>query len=247
MRNRWPSGESNRSPFGRLEGEVVMTLSPDPVALRNEQAVTLASTRLPAGLAARLLFIVMDLLYGQPGSLAKFRVLEVVARVPYIAWESVAYVAITHTHERPQVAREIHDEVRATRAQQDNELFHLLIIEELLQRRGERRGLVRGRIVPQLLAWSYYHLSWLLYVVKPKLSYRLNAAFEDHAEHEYMSYVAEHPELDNEPWESEFRVDYGDFATVGDVLRQIALDERAHKEESLARIAAARFSTSLAD
>jgi ubiquinol oxidase len=33
-------------------------------------------------------------------------------------------------------------------------------------------------------------------VIRPDWSYRLNADFEDHAEHEYMAYVAEHPELE---------------------------------------------------
>ena len=39
----------------------------------------------------------MDALYGTPRTLEKFRVLELVARVPYQAWENVAYVAVTHT------------------------------------------------------------------------------------------------------------------------------------------------------
>ncbi len=39
----------------------------------------------------------MELLYGKGRNLEKFRVLELVARVPYQAWENVAYVAVTHT------------------------------------------------------------------------------------------------------------------------------------------------------
>src|SRR6266851_2923452 len=39
----------------------------------------------------------------------------------------------------------------------------------------------------------------LLFVIRPEWSYRLNADFEDHAEHEYMLYVAEHPELEAQP------------------------------------------------
>ncbi len=180
------------------------------IDLHAEQRRTLDSPRLRAGLSARLLFRSMDLVYGRRATLEKFRVLEVVARVPYIAWEQVGYVAITHTHARPEFAREIHDEVTAVRAQQDNELFHLLILEELLQRRGMRGGFIRNRVVPQVLAWAYYHLSWLLYVVRPRWSYLLNAQFEDHAEHEYMRFVADHPELDEQRWVSEFRRDYGE-------------------------------------
>ncbi|MEM7093115.1 MAG: alternative oxidase, partial [Actinomycetota bacterium] len=185
----------------------------DPARLRAEQERTLSSDRMRPGFLARALFGAMDLVYGRHGSLGKFRVLEVVARVPYMAWENVAYVAITHTHSTPLFAREIHGEVSGIREQQDNELFHLLILEELLQRRGERQGWFRFRAIPQVMAWIYYHVSWLLYTLRPRLSYELNAHFEDHAEHEYMAYVEANPELDDEPWISEFRQDYGEFET----------------------------------
>jgi hypothetical protein len=69
----------------------------------------------------------------------------------------------------------------------------------------------------------------------------VNAAFEDHAEREYMLFVREHPELDSIPFDSAFRRDYGEFSTMGDVIRQIGYDERIHKEESLAKIGTARF------
>lgn len=78
-------------------------------------------------------------------------------------------------------------------------------------------------------------------MIKPSWSYALNADFEDHAEHEYMEFVKENPSLDEEPFDSDFRADYGDFANQADLFRQIALDERQHKEESLHRIEQARF------
>lgn len=209
--------------------------------LRAEQDRTLQSDRMKAGILARLLFVVMDAIYGKKGSLGKFRVLEVIARVPYMAWEHVGYVAITHTHSSPQFARDIHTEVQTTRAQQDNEFFHLLILEELLQRRGERKSLIRFRIIPQLLASTYFYVSWLLFVVRPRMSYQLNAEFEDHAEHEYMEFVRDNPELESEQWVSEFVEDYGSFTSVADLLRQIAIDERHHKIESLESIEQARY------
>ncbi|MGI9621215.1 MAG: alternative oxidase [Acidimicrobiales bacterium] len=183
----------------------------------------------------------MDVVYGRESSVRKFRALEVVARVPYQAWEHVAYIAVTHTHERPTRARAIHSHVVEARAEQDNEQWHLLIIEELLARSGKRHRTVRDRLVPQALAFLYYQLSWLLYVIRPTWSYQLNADFEDHAEHTYMEYVAANPALDSTPWESDFKSDYGEHATLGDLFRQIGLDERTHKEQSLAHIAERRF------
>ena len=211
-------------------------------ALREEQERTLASPRRRYGLAARLLFALMDLVYGRGRTLPKFRVLEVVARVPYQAWEHVAYVVVTHRYTRPNFARRVFERVQEARSQQDNEQWHLLILEELLERTGDEGDPVRHVVLPQVLAFAYYHLSWLLYVVRPELSYRLNADFEDHAEHEYALFVAEHPELEDEPFESAFAEEYGRFASVADLLRQIGHDERVHKLESEAQMPAARFS-----
>ena len=42
------------------------------------------------GIPARILFLALDLIYGKKSTTEKFRVLEVVARVPYQAWEQVA-------------------------------------------------------------------------------------------------------------------------------------------------------------
>ena len=92
-----------------------------------------------------------------------------------------------------------------------------------------------------MIAFVYYHIAWSLYVVHPRWSYLLNAYFEDHAEHEYMKYVAENPALESEPFESTFADDYGRFASLAELFRQIGYDERVHKLESLERIATARF------
>ena len=205
------------------------------------QAETLATPRRRYGIAARGLFALLDAVYGRARTLSKFKVLELVARVPYQAWEQVAYIAITHTADRPALARRIFDRVGETRAQQDNEQWHLLILEERIGRSDAREGLLRFTLVPQFLALVYYQVSWLLYVLRPGWSYRLNADFEDHAEHEYMELVREHPEWEHEPFESEFAADYAPLDTVADLFRQIGVDERVHKDESLQRMHEPRF------
>lgn len=209
--------------------------------LTAEQEKTLLAPRRDYGLLARLLFISMDLVYGRKRTLSKFKVLEVIARVPYQAWEHVAYIAMTHTYAKPGFARRIFEFIQESRHQQDNEQWHLLILEEMTQKKNIREGFFLYRVMPQIAAFAYYHISWLLYVIRPDRSYHLNADFEDHAEHEYMLFVKEHPEFGGEPFDSEFKKDYGDFANLADVFRRIGLDERQHKEESLARIAEARF------
>lgn len=213
----------------------------DHDGLRRAEEETNRTPRRRYGLAARALFALLDAVYGRARTLSKFKVLELVARVPYQSWEQVAYIAITHTYERTGLARRIYDRVRESRMQQDNEQWHLLILEERIAREGHREGRIRFRVIPQLLAFVYYQLSWALYVVRPAWSYRLNADFEDHAEHEYMALVGEHPEWENEPFDSEFAADYAKLDSVADLFRQIGYDERVHKEESLARMREPRF------
>ena len=209
--------------------------------LKQEQEKTLASPRMRYGLLARLLFVTTDLFYGRRKSLSKFKVLEIIARMPYQAWENVAYVAMTHTHADPTFARRIFDRVKESRLQQDNEQWHLLILEELKNKKGIRENFLQHWLIPQAIAFFYYHISWLLYVIRPRWGYLLNAHFEDHAEHEYMEYVAQNPALEQEPFESMFTEDYGRFSSLADLFRQIGYDERVHKLESLARLEAARF------
>src|SRR5215210_2265374 len=156
-----------RPPFGPIE-------QLDHERLVAEQHATLRSPRRHASLSARGLFLVMDVVYGKPRTLEKFRVLELIARVPYQAWENVAYVAVTHTASQPRFARRVFQRVRTSRFEQDNEQWHLLILEELTA--GHPRGsFVRSRVVPQVLAFAYYQLSWFLFAIRPAWSYRLNA------------------------------------------------------------------------
>jgi hypothetical protein len=210
--------------------------------LKAEQERTLAAPRLRYGLLARGLFLGMDLFYGRVRTLSKFKVLEVIARVPYQSWENVAYVAMTHKYAEPDFARRIFEFVSAAREQQDNEQWHLLILEEMIHKEGHEEGFLHYRLLPQLIAFFYYHVSWLLYVIQPRLSYELNAHFEDHAEHEYMEFVRENPEFEWIPFQSAFEEDYGSFASRADLFRRIGLDEREHKESSLALIDQPRFS-----
>lgn len=211
----------------------------DREQLRAAQQRELDTPRRRYALAPRALFAVMDMVYGPDRSLEKFRVLEVVARVPYQAWESIAYVAMTHTSKHPDFARRVYDRARVARIEQDNEQWHLLILEELTA--DEPRRWFRGRIVPQVLAITYYQLSWLLFVARPKWSYRLNADFEDHAAHEYAQLVAEHPEWEDEQFVSSFQSDYGSYASLADLFRQICHDEAIHRDESEAMMRTARF------
>lgn len=211
------------------------------VDLKIEQEKTLSQPRRNYSLLAGVLFKSLDLFYGKDKSISKFKVLEVIARVPYQSWEHVGYIAMTHTYNNPEFSRHIFDFVRESRGQQDNEQWHLFILQEMIHKKNKKESLLLYGIIPQIMAFFYYHVSWLLYVINPKWSYALNVDFEDHAEHEYMEFVREHPEFESEPFKSEFENDYGKFNSLADLFRSIGLDERHHKEESLTRVEHPRY------
>jgi len=221
-----------RPPFGPMERL-------DHDGLVAEQQVTLRTPRRKASLSARALFWTMDALYGKERTLEKFRVLELVARVPYQAWENVAYVAVTHTARQTGFARRVFDRVRTARFEQDNEQWHLLILEELTV--DQARPWLRTRIIPQLLAFAYYQLSWFMFAARPAWSYRLNADFEDHAEHEYALLVQENPGWEAQSYQGQFTAEFGAFDSLADLFRQIGYDERLHKVESELLIGHSRF------
>jgi ubiquinol oxidase len=234
------SSDSNDDKSGahRTQGAMAQ-LSHDE--LLDSQALTRATPRRSYGVAAKILFGLLDSVYGKSRTLSKFKVLELVARVPYQSWEQVAYIAITHTSAKPQFARRIFERVSESRRQEDNEQWHLLILEELIANEEIHEGRLKFTVIPQVIAFTYYQVSFLLYVIRPALSYRLNADFEDHAEHEYALLVEENPQWEDRTFESSFAKDYADVATWADLFRQIGYDERVHKLESLDAMQRPRF------
>ncbi|SEN83931.1 alternative oxidase [Nonomuraea pusilla] len=208
----------------------------DRDALLRAQHETLATPRMAYGLLARMMFKPVDLLYGKEGSYTKFAMLETIARVPYQAWERMGYWAVHRHAGRSALARRVFERIVEARADQDNEQWHLLIMQDLVQRAGQRQSLLLHKVAPWLIAFFYYHVSWMLFLVRPDWSYRLNAEFEDHAEHEYMEFVAAHPELDHLPDPGTYGAEYGRHRSVADLLRQIGHDERTHKLDSLERM-----------
>ena len=203
--------------------------------LRKAQQRTLDTPRMRYGLLARMMFKPVDLLYGKPGSFTKCAMLETIARVPYQAWEHMGYWAVHKHASRSPLAKRVFERIVDARSDQDNEQWHLLIMLDFVQRQGMKQTWFKHRALPWLISFFYYHVSWLLFLIKPERSYQLNAEFEDHAEHEYMCFVAAHPELETTPDPGTYAVAYGQYDSVADRLRQIGHDERVHKLESLVK------------
>eukprot|EP00929_Paragymnodinium_shiwhaense_P107126 TRINITY_DN73198_c0_g1_i1.p1 TRINITY_DN73198_c0_g1~~TRINITY_DN73198_c0_g1_i1.p1 ORF type:complete len:477 (-),score=120.65 TRINITY_DN73198_c0_g1_i1:191-1621(-) len=125
----------------------------------------------------------LDRLYeGRP--IAKFWVLETVARLPYFS-----YVSVLHLYEslgwwRTPQLRSVHD------AESHNELHHLLVMESL---GGDAEWF--DRFLAEHAAILYYWFAVVLFMLHPPLAYNFSLLVEEHAFVTYSQFVEENREL----------------------------------------------------
>jgi hypothetical protein len=206
-----------------------------PIDLRREQEATLQRPAFDYTPLARAFTASMDLVAGAETSLAKAKLLEVLADVPYRAWERLGRASLTLGDDAR--AKACRDLVRWSQEARHNENQHLAIVTERMGQLAEpdpwylRQPMRFGAVA------FYAAFVNLLAAVNPRRAYQFNAEFEDHAEHTYARYAADHPEWDDEAASGPAVAQYAEktgahLATWGDVLRRIALDERDHRNRS---------------
>lgn len=203
------------------------------IDLKKEQDAVLARPRLHHGPVAKFLFWSMDLLYGKTTTLPKVRLLEILARIPYQAWEIRQYGRMNRLFGNDGTVQEAREVIEWGRRAQDNEFWHLRVIAERMKQLGVKESFFHKNIVPPIAVIAYTLFSRMLALVNIRAAYQLNAEFEDHAAHTYMQLVKDHPELDEQNVESEAAKEYDNFEFWGDVFRRIGLDERDHMNASL--------------
>ncbi|MEE9524400.1 MAG: hypothetical protein V3V59_06590 [Thermodesulfovibrionales bacterium] len=206
------------------------------IDLKKEQEATFSRKLRHYGVLARMLFRAMDRFYGEELTWGKIRLLEILARIPYQAWETRQYKRMTRRFSDPDAVALAEDVVSWSREAHDSEFWHLRVIHEKMKKDNVSLHWFKDRIMPSIAAFKYNLFSRFLALVSPKTGYALNADFEDHAEYEYMNFVLQHPELDDQPVTSDVITGYrSDLKTWGDVMRFIGLEERDHMNNSLRR------------
>lgn len=190
-----------------------------------------AAGRRPS-LPARLFFFAFDLLAGRRTTLHKLCLLELLAAVPYRAWENRAYLRLSRRAGDPGARRRAQELIAWARAAQDNEYGHLLALQALVGEESEQRPWYgAGWVVRPALA-SYRLLSWALARACLGCALRFNAEFEEHAERTYARFAADHPEWEGRPLPAELERERGAVGWAG-LFRAIARDERDHRDHSL--------------
>lgn len=182
---------------------------------------------------AKILFGTIDVLYGRTPSLQKFKVLEVVARVPYQTWEFVSYLATTNFYNNEKRAVEYACIADFGKFAQDNETMHVVVISHICKK--EKVGNWFGHtLIPILMAYVYMIISTLLYLLDRKHSYELNYMFEDHAYNQYEYFLEKNKEsLKTKTIQSEFLNYYGRVCeNQYDFFESVKNDEIIHRNES---------------
>lgn len=203
--------------------------------LKREQQASLERPRYKYSLSARFFFLSMDLVTGGKTTLAKAKLLEMLAGIPYREWETHQYGRMTRGYRDTGVVQSTRRIVTWGREAHDNEYWHLLVIQEKMKTDGLKDPWYLAAPVPWLIVWSYRVIAGLLALISLRAAFLFNAEFEDHAEHIYAQFVAEHPELETQSVQNAVVTKYcSDVNTWADVFRRIGLDERDHRNQSFA-------------
>jgi hypothetical protein len=205
------------------------------LALKREQLSSMARPRVAYSLPARFFFFAMDLVTGRKTTLAKAKLLEMLACIPYRAWEIRQYGRMTRGYRNLAKVQQARLIVTWGREAQDNEYWHLLVIQEKMKAEGLPDPWYLVPPIPWLIVWSYRVIAGLLALVSLRRAFLFNAEFEDHAEHIYAQFVAEHPQWETQPVQNAVVEEYSkDVSCWADVFRRIGLDERDHRNQSFA-------------
>jgi len=204
------------------------------VDLYKEQQASLARPCYNYSLIARFFFLAMDLATGRKITLAKTKLLEILASIPYRGWEALHYARLTRGYKNRSFVQLSCEIIAWARTAQDNEYRHLLIINEKMKDEGLRDPWYLFPPLTFFMVWSYILLARLLAFFSYRRALLFNAEFEDHAEHVYARFVEEHPEWQAQPVKNALVAEYTAAETWADVFRRIALDERDHRNTSFA-------------
>ncbi len=202
------------------------------IDLKKETMATLARPRQKYSAAARLFFWKMDLVTGKKTTLAKAKLIETLASIPYRSWEMRQYARMTRLYKNRNAVVEAGAIMEWGREAQDNEYRHLLVINEKMKEDGAKDPWYLFPAIPWIMVAVYVCMTRLMALFDIRRAFLFNAEFEDHAEHVYAAFVAGHPEWETQRVDNPVVAEYCGESNWADVFRRIGLDERDHMNNS---------------
>ncbi len=204
----------------------------NPIDLKKEQIVTLERPRYNYSLAAKMFFLSMDIVTGWEITLGKTKLIEILASIPYRSWEIRQYGRLTRKYKQNDMIEKSGKIMEWSREAQDNEYWHLRVINEKMKEDGIKDPWYLFPLIPFIMVSLYSFLTRLMAVINIRRAFLFNAEFEDHAEHVYAKFVQDHPEWEMQTMNNDVVKQYGNLKTWADVFRRIGLDERDHMNHS---------------
>lgn len=202
------------------------------VDLRKEHQNTLNTPRYNYSLMAKMFFAGMDILAGKKDTLSKVKLLEILASIPYRAWEIRHYLKQTRKFRNYSKVQEAQKVIDWGRDAQDNEYTHLLVVHEKMKEDGIRDAWYLKPLVSFFIVLSYIVISRTMAFISQNRAFLFNAEFENHAELVYAQVVVDNPHWEEQKVDNPLVKSYVDVDTWADVFRRISLDERDHMNHS---------------
>ena len=200
--------------------------------LKKEHQNTLNTPRYKYSLMAKMFFTGMDILAGKKDDLSKVKLLEILASIPYRAWEIRHYMKQTRKYFNSGMVREAQKVIDWGREAQDNEYMHLLVVHEKMKEEDMKEKWYLKPFFTFFIVLSYILIARLMASLRQKRAFLFNAEFENHAELVYAQLVVDNPQWEEQKVNNPLVKKYADVDTWADVFRRISLDERNHMNHS---------------
>ena len=202
------------------------------IDLKAEQQASLNRPRCHYSLAAKFFFSAMDLITGKKINLPKTLLIELLASIPYRAWELRMYSKLTFGYRRREKIKQMLKIMQWSRNAQDNEYWHAQAIQEKMIEDNTKRPWYLWAPITSSIIITYIIFTRLIALFNLRRAFLFNAEFEDHAEHVYAQFVEENPQWKNQPVTQPVVLERMKFKNWAEVFCRIGLDEREHRDAS---------------
>lgn len=218
--------------------KLVKELNDDKLRAEYAQPLNKYKPGLVPSILGWLLVFSGNLVYGAKPSYAKFKAVEVIARIPYQSWESVSYTLLTSFYGNEKYAIRLCKMAAFGRFAQDNETMHVVVISDIV-RKLKKDGFFRHTLIPLLFSFFYFWVIYLVYIFSNRAALELNYLFESHAYSQYQKFLELYgEELKQRPVNSEFLQFYGrEVRSEYELFESIRNDELIHRNRSIREIA----------
>ncbi len=195
----------------------------------------------PVGIVPRFLGGILmgfgNLVYGERPSYAKFKAIEVVARIPYQSWEVAAYTLLSAMYGNEKRAIELTKLGAFARMAHDNETMHVVVVTHIAKKH-QCVGFFRHMLIPLLFAFFYFWAVFVLYLFSRRAALELNYLFEDHAFRQYSEFLETEGEaLKKSALMSDFLTFYGrEVRSEYEFFEGVRNDELVHRNRSIREI-----------